>query len=88
MAEPWPLIPASIARMELEVAEGAVGEGCGHSGENKYEFQPPLIANLLTLLRDARARCKVMSCGERKRRRERERERRVVEENERPSDGL
>lgn len=40
------------SRMELEVAEGAVGEGCGHSGENKYEFQPPLIAN-----RDSSSRC-------------------------------
>lgn len=40
------------SRMELEVAEGAVGEGCGHSGENKYEFQPPLIAN-----HDSSSRC-------------------------------
>lgn len=69
------LIPAgSISRMELDAAEreGAVGEGCGHSGENKYEFQPPLIAN-----RDSSSRCssavyKVMSCREKEGERERE----------------
>lgn len=31
---------------------GGFREGCGHSGENKCEFQPPLIAN-----RDSSSRC-------------------------------